>query len=196
MSAIWLTADLHLGHRKVVEIRGFGEDTDAHDNALAANWDSRVRDNDQVWVLGDISLGRGQREDAALEWVGRRPGVKRLVAGNHDAVHPMHSKAYKAMGAYLEVFDTVASAATMKFNGRRILLSHFPYANDPEGDHTSELRYQEWRMPDVGQWLLHGHTHSNVKIRGRQIHVGLDAHDLAPVSMHWVEQQIESEVTE
>lgn len=190
MSAIWFTADLHIGHRKLAEIRGFGEDTDAHDAVLAANWDTHIRRDDQVWVLGDISLGRGQREEEALQWVRRRPGIKHLISGNHDGCHPHHSKAHKALRDYLEVFETVASAATLKVFGHRVLLSHFPYANDPDGDHTPELRYPEWRMPDTGRWLLHGHTHSQVQVRGRQIHVGLDAHSLHPVSLHWVEAQI------
>lgn len=42
-------------------------------------------------------------------------------------------------------------------------------------------------------WLLHGHTHSDVKVRGKEIHVGVDAHDLAPVSRSWVEKTITEE---
>lgn len=50
------TADLHLGHRLVTELRGF-DSTDDHDNELARRWDTTVGEGDVVWVLGDISGG-------------------------------------------------------------------------------------------------------------------------------------------
>ncbi|SLG32789.1 serine/threonine specific protein phosphatase [Mycobacteroides abscessus subsp. abscessus] len=190
MTNIWFTADLHLGHRKVAEIRGFGDNTDAHNTALATNWDNLVRPGDQVWVLGDISIGHGGPETRALEWVSARPGIKHLIAGNHDGCHPMHSRAHKTHRRFLDVFETVQSAATLKIVGQRVLLSHFPYRDDPDGDHTEVLRHNEWRPVDVGQWLLHGHTHSSIARRGRQLHVGVDAHDLTPVPLRWVEDQI------
>lgn len=189
MTAIWFTSDLHIGHRKCAELRGFGDDTEAHDAALAERWDAVVRPEDQVWVLGDV-IGRRGHEAAGLDWVFARPGVKHLIAGNHCPVHPMHSQAYKVLPHWLTVFATVQQSAVRKIAGERVLLSHFPYQNDPDGDHTSVLRHNEWRPVDVGGWLLHGHTHSTVAQRGRQLHVGVDAHGLAPVSLSWVEERI------
>ncbi|WP_306365383.1 metallophosphoesterase family protein [Nocardia sp. CC227C] len=189
MTGIWFTSDLHVGgHTKVAEIRGFTS-TDEHDTELARCWDAVIRPHDQVWVLGDVT-GRRGTEPAGLEWIANRPDTKHLIAGNHDPVHGMHTSAHKAMRAYLDVFATVMQTATRKIGGARVLLSHFPYANDPDGDHTEVLRHNEWRPNDVGGWLLHGHTHSPIRQRGRQLHVGVDAHDLAPVALAWVEERI------
>jgi calcineurin-like phosphoesterase family protein len=190
MTAIWFCADLHVSHRLVSELRGF-DTTAGHDAALAANWDRVVRPEDQVWVLGDVTGTRGA-EAAGLEWVSQRPGIKHLIAGNHDASHPMHSEAHKVQRTYLEVFASVQQSAVRKIAGSRVLLSHFPYT----ADHVVEARYPEWRFPDTGKWLLHGHTHSTVAQRGRELHVGLDAHGLAPVSLHWVEARINEGVAE
>lgn len=187
MTAIWFTSDLHIGHPMVSGLRGFS-DTAIHDAYLADIWDATVRSVDQVWVLGDL-VGRRGDEQRGLEWVAARPGIKHLIAGNHDACHPLHSQAHKAQRLYLEVFESVQQSATRKILGQRVLLSHFPYL----ADHTAEARYLEWRFPDTGRWLLHGHTHSSAQQRGRELHVGVDAHGLAPVSLHWVEERISAD---
>ena len=56
-------------------------------------------------------------------------------------------------------------------------------------DHTDPPRYMQWRLPDMGHFLLHGHTHSTEKrTSAREIHVGWDAwrrmvaeHELAAI---------------
>lgn len=188
MTGIWFTSDLHIGHHLVAGLRGFMGDIDAHDAHLAENWDRTVRPDDQVWVLGDLTGRRGD-EQRGLDWIKARPGIKHLIAGNHDACHPLHSKSHKALPMYLEAFSTVQQSAIRKIQGQRVLLSHFPYT----ADHTDEMRHPQWRFRDLGRWLLHGHTHSSVQQRGRELHVGLDAHNLTPVDLSWVEQRIKLE---
>lgn len=189
MSAIWFLADLHVGHRMVAGLRGFGDDIDAHDTHLAGEWDKRIRADDQVWVLGDVTGRRGD-EQRGLDWIGNRPGIKHLISGNHDACHPMHSQAHKVQQDYLKVFASVQSAGVRKIAGQRVRLSHFPY----EADHTSDARYRAWRISNDGEWLIHGHTHSRRQMTSsREIHVGVDAHNLAPVSLHWIEDRINEE---
>lgn len=186
---IWFTADLHIGHRLVAGLRGFGDDTAAHDAELARRWDRLVKPDDQVFVLGDLAVGRGLNDP--LLWVAARPGIKHLVFGNHDPGHPMHSGAHKVQQDYLSVFRSAQQSGVRPIAGQRVLLSHFPY----QADHTDDVRYPEWRFPDTGQWLIHGHTHSDRKVDGRQIHVGLDAHGLAPVPLRWVDQVITGTVS-
>ena len=186
MSGIWFTADLHLGHKLVAGLRGFGDDTEKHDATLAQRWDYLVRPQDQIWVLGDLCIGRGRSHHSALEWVAARPGIKHLIFGNHDSGHPMHSEAHKVQAQYLDVFASAQIAGIRKIGTQRVMMSHFPFG----ADHTEVARYPEWRPVNAGQWLIHGHTHSGVAVKGREIHVGLDAHALAPVPLKWVEQVI------
>lgn len=188
---IFYTSDLHIGHKTVAELRGF-DDPAEHDVALADNWDRLVRADGQVWVLGDISVGGKSNELHALEWISQRPGTKHLIAGNHDSCHPYRSQAHKWQRIYLDsAFASVQQSAVRKIDGHRVLLSHFPFQGTEGGDHTLKNRFEELRLTRVGanadRWLLHGHTHSPERIRGRQIHVGVDAHGLAPVSLGWVQ---------
>lgn len=121
---VWFTSDLHFGHLKVSEIRGFGTPMQ-HDFALIKNWERVVRKNDQVWVLGDLAVSSPTR---ALEIVAALPGRKHLISGNHDACHPMHRNSHKYLRRYLEAFDSVQPFARRRIEGREVLLSHFPYA--------------------------------------------------------------------
>lgn len=181
MTSTWLTADLHFGHQKVSEVRGF-KDTREHDDFIVSRWQRMVRPDDEVWVLGDISAGGSQSQLNALATLLPLPGHKYLVAGNHDSVHPMHGrKVFKWMPFYYDVFEYVCSEAQLTVEGEKLRLSHFPSA----GDHTEISRYPEWR-PNVGDaWLLHGHTHSMFPgpMARLEINVGLDAWKFKPVNL-------------
>lgn len=180
MAATWVTSDLHLGHELVSGIRKF-RDPQEHDDAIAVKWRRMIQPEDEVWVLGDISAGGESSQLSALAKLMVLPGRKYLVAGNHDGVHPLHGrKAVKWMPFYQDVFQYVCSQAVLKIEGHKLLLSHFPYSMD----HTSDIRYTQWRFKDEGNWLLHGHTHSEeVRSGPKEIHIGLDAWKLRPVNL-------------
>jgi calcineurin-like phosphoesterase family protein len=133
-----------------------------------------------TWVLGDLAVSR---PDRALALLNLLPGRKHLIVGNHDRCHPMHRTAHKHQRAYLDVFDSVQAFARRRIGDQAVLLSHFPYASD----HTDEVRYTQYRLRDEGMWLLHGHTHGPERRHGHEIHVGVDAWDLAPVSLEQIE---------
>ena len=187
MTTVWFTADLHLGHGLVSGLRGFDSTTE-HDNAILGGIDDALSPGDTLWILGDISSGTKRSETAALDRLRAEfdgNGVDlHLVAGNHDGVHPMHRSAHRRLDDFLRVFNTVQPFARRRIDGNRVWLSHFPWRGG--GDHTAVDRYDTVRLNDDGaSWLLHGHTHSSERVdRGRrQVHVGLDAWGLRPVSV-------------
>jgi calcineurin-like phosphoesterase family protein len=193
MSNVWHTSDIHGWHKFVSLLRGFGpmelreepndspavvKAMDAHMDALATNWSAHVRKDDIVWVQGDIALSRWRE---TLDWFDKLPGRKRLIWGNHDVGHPgINRDAHKHQADYQFAFETTDSFARVRYDGQVVLLSHFPY----EQDRGFETRYPQWRLPNEGEWLLHGHTHSIEKIGSdREIHIGLDAWRLRPVNV-------------
>lgn len=202
MTAVWFTSDLHIGHEKVAVDRFLPSLIDGtaaikwHDAMLAYHWDVNVGRDDHVWLLGDLSAGGSEVTAYALNWVADRPGIKHLIAGNHDHVHPMHRDAHKWQPAYLKVFASVQPFARRRIAGRSVLLSHFPYV----GDHTETDRHTQYRLRDEGEWLLHGHTHSIAKWAGwrhsRQIHVGVDAWGMRPVRIDDVAALLNEDTSE
>jgi calcineurin-like phosphoesterase family protein len=168
-------------------------DTAEHDAWLADIWDSTLRKDDQVFVLGDISINGGQY---ALDWIAARPGVKHLIAGNHDPVGPWDRRSTKLLPQWLRYFETIQPYLRRRLDGHNFLLSHFPYWPSDRG----APRYEQYRLPNLGLPLLHGHVHSNQKFEyPNQFHVGVDAWEGHLVTqefvMEWLAEQKEKKVT-
>ncbi|WP_062384545.1 metallophosphoesterase [Demequina iriomotensis] len=181
--SIWFTADLHLRHQLVADVRGFAS-TNAHDEAICSAWWNVVDNDDIVYVLGDLTV----REHAyALNRIATLPGRKRLILGNHDAAHPLFADYAEAESMYRDVFESVGTHGIRAFDGAVAMLSHFPFDGDSYTDDSSERH----RLRDVGLPVIHGHTHSTEQLTRSstgtlQIHVGLDAHGMALVPESWV----------
>ena len=194
---VHLTSDPHFGHVKVASIRGFAT-TDEHDEAVLDSYRAALRKGDDLWILGDLTAGGRTAEERALEllWkLGKDTGARlHLVSGNHDSVSGVHRDGYKRQRRFMLTFDSVQDFARKRGPAREpVFLSHYPFAADGDGPHREGARYLEYRLPDMGQWLIHGHTHQPEKVSGpRSIHVGWDAWQ-RPVSWGEIEQIIEKE---
>lgn len=191
MSSLWFTSDCHFGHDKLArEIRGFIS-AEAHDEALITIYNSMINPGDTVICLGDFSLKKPYDFGKHLS---RLNGDWHLVSGNHDACWSGHRDGYKWEVPYLNAgFKSVQPFMRRKIDGNNIMMSHFPYT----GDHTYEQRFTQYRLRNEGLVLLHGHTHED-KVISRaiatlQIHVGLDAWNLKPVSVNEIIQLIRDE---
>lgn len=178
MSNHLFTADLHLGHKFVSNLRGY-DNTDDHDEVIISNLRSTVRKDDVLWVLGDYSCSQHERARKLLSEV---PGRKVLVPGNHDPEHPMHRGAWKHQREAMGTFEAVLPYQRIRLNKINFLMSHLPY----EGDHKAVDRYDEYRLPDKGMPLLCGHVHEAWKFQGNQFNVGVDVNDFKPVSANTV----------
>lgn len=183
MGDVWFTSDTHFGHAMLVD-RGHRPHRSVADmNAdLIARWNTRVRPRDVVWHLGDWGMGPLGEHLAIL---GQLHGEVHLVTGNHDRPWPGHRDSHKHQAAWLRAgFASVQAFARRRIHGRQVMLSHFPYS----GDHTGEERAGAFRLRDTGIPLLHGHVHAEWKTRGRQVNVGVDVHDFAPIHLDEVAQ--------
>lgn len=185
---VWFTSDPHWGHEWVAGLRGF-ESTAAHDSALLDNYHAVIREDDQTWWLGDLAMNK---PDYALAQIGTIPGTHHLITGNHDRCNPLFRDSHKWQSRYLQVFASVQAFARRRVQSQEVLLSHYPYADGtPDADHTDYPRYSQYRLPDEGRWLLHGHTHNDEqRVHGRQIHVGLDAWGMQPVPLTFIANTI------
>ena len=177
--ARYFTADLHLGHRNIIDYCGRPfRDVAQMDDALVERWNAAVAPEDEVMVLGDFAMGR---IDETLPVVGVLNGRKVLLAGNHDRCWHGHKKGVEAAtDRYLAAgFDEIRQGTIELSIGRvGVLACHFPYRGDSH-DHDRHVAH---RPVDGGAWLLHGHVHERWKVRERMVNVGVDVWDFAPVS--------------
>lgn len=166
---MYFTSDLHLGHKKMLEVRPFRTMLE-HDDYIIDQL-KKVNPKSEIWILGDISCGE---EDYALDRLANIPATLHLVSGNHDSVFPYHRNAHKQQKKFLEVFESVQSVARVHFGGRKVMLHHFPGP-------TSISRTEA---------LLHGHTHSRDKITGfNSVNVALEAWDYKPATAAEITEQ-------
>jgi len=156
---VWLTADLHLGHRRIIEFcdRPFKNLFD-HDHQLVERWNQRVAPQDHVFVLGDVSF-----QDRWLrQWtIQKLNGKKHLVRGNHDRTLTHE--------ANLGVWASVQNDLT--FGG--VFMVH---------DALGWMAQNAWRR---GEWpkTFCGHVHKRWHIAwGRFVNVGVDQWGYAPVA--------------
>lgn len=174
--ATWFTADLHLGHERIIELchRPFS-DVDEMNREIIRRWNEVVESGDTVWVLGDVALGTIAE---TLPLVSQLSGEKILVPGNHDRCWEGNNRARPSdVLRYLDAgFARIMPGPLLHAEGW--LMSHFPYV----GDSQEEDRYLDHRPEDRGQWLLHGHVHNEWLVNGHQINVGVDQWDYYPVS--------------
>ena len=112
----FVTSDTHFGHGNILKftntdgsrVRPLWEDVDEMNEEMVRRWNARVRPDDVVWHLGDVSFGKSNFHHAS-----RLNGTKHLILGNHD-----HEK----LSTYLSVFKTVQSCARLG----NLLLTHYP----------------------------------------------------------------------
>ncbi len=158
--AIWYTGDLHLGHANIIRhcSRPFAT-VEEMNETLTANWRARVAARDTVYILGDLFF-RLQGDPA--DWLGRLPGRKHLIIGNHDASW-LHRADY---GAFFTSMQSLHSTP------ERRSVCHYPLLS----------------RPDPVQ--IYGHLHNNRHGRnfpllaadGRALNAGVEINGYAPVS--------------
>ena len=186
---IFFTSDLHISHENILKFEPYRkkylkcENINEHDKAIIGSWNSIVKDDDIVYVLGDLGFDRSSER----QYVNQLKGIKILIRGNHDQEKDYY---YYKLG-----FSAVMYEAVIKIGKTKVLLSHYPYRLSFWSKLKLLLRGkyhqkdQTKRPINRGMWLLHGHIHSGggnrilSTISGeRQINVGLDANKCKLIS--------------
>lgn len=149
---VFFTADTHFNHEAIIGHCNRAYRSVAEMNeALVARWNEVVlRENDEVWVLGDFGFVRKDAEDLlAIFW--RLRGRKYLVVGNHDEKNPQVLRLPWEKLTYLHTF---------KKDGVRAELCHYPM--------------ESWNQSHHGALHFHGHSHGTMGKRPRRFDVGWD----------------------
>ncbi len=137
-------ADLHFFHGALndkMDRRGFAS-VEEMNEYMIEKWNKKVRKNDDVVIIGDLSWGNVQETNALLQ---RLKGKLYLVCGNHDRFvnnKEMNPDRFKWIKHYAELSD----------NRRKVVLCHYPimcYNGQYRGDEKGEPK----------TYMLYGHVH-------------------------------------
>ena len=165
---IWLSADFHLRHRRILELDNRPFSTlEEHDAEIVRRWNERVKPGDTCYILGDFCFSGVAR---CIDFKNQLNGNIILIKGNHDG----------SMTRMKKVFTEVYNSLVIDINGRKVRLSHRPHRDLASYQHQNSIGMAP---PDDGMWLIHGHTHKGGrKVHDRQINVNLIFWDYRPVS--------------
>lgn len=107
MSKIFFTSDLHFGHKNILRFdnRPFTS-IEEMDEAIIRNWNTKVSDDDLVYVLGDISW---HNDETTARIFNSLKGHKILIKGNHDRVHGQVRKCFDEIADYAGFIDQLNS---------------------------------------------------------------------------------------
>ena len=142
MANIFFCSDHHFYHQNILTfkrddgtpLREF-QDVDHMNEIMVQRHNERVRPNDKVYFLGDVTMSRNAR---GLEILGRMNGEKVLIKGNHDLCKPQQ---------YLQYFKDIRGSH--QFDG--MILTHIPIHPDSLArwglNVHGHLHYQVVRLP-------------------------------------------------
>ena len=136
----WYISDLHIGC-----VNKFDNRTIEDDERLVKNWNERVCNNDNVYILGDIArLGGNKDNEYACSIISRLKGVRHLIVGNHDV---KGLKDNRIAQLFTEIYDY--KEITDNYNGinHNLILCHYPILF--------------WNNQHKGWIHLYGHVHKS-----------------------------------
>lgn len=137
-------ADPHFFHGALntkMDRRGF-ESVEAMNEYMLRQWNRKVRKNDEVVILGDLSWGKAEETNELLE---RLNGRLYLIQGNHDRF--LKNKDYNAGR-----FVWIRPYEELQDNKRKVILCHYPIMC-----YNGQYRVDENGNPKV--YMLYGHVH-------------------------------------
>lgn len=156
-------ADLHLFHENILRLsnRPFSTLTKMHETIIE-NWNKKVTKDDNVYILGDVSLGHTQEVIKILKQLN---GRKILIIGNHD--HKcLKNKEFR------NEFIEITSYKELEDNNKKVILFHYPI--------------EEWNGYFRNSIHLYGHVHindMNLKPLKNRYNVGIDKLNFEPCSL-------------
>ena len=138
-------ADCHFYHDRIcreMDRRGFSgfEEMNAY---MVEQWNSKVRDRDDVYILGDFSIAKA---DATAKILRQLKGKLHLLIGNHDkylADRSFDRSLFRSIEPYQEIRD----------NGRQVILSHYPVF-------CYKGQYRRDKAGNPLTYMLYGHVHN------------------------------------
>ena len=178
---IFFTSDLHFGHKNIINSckRPF-ETIEEMDETLIKNWNSRVKNGDIVYIIGDLFWGK----KPAKAYIPRLNGKKILIVGNHDSwlKNAVLSGDFECSGGLLEA----------KIQGKPITFCHYPMLEWRDSN--------EFGTKNLG-FLVFGHIHNNfydeysiLFQKPNALNAGVDVNGFMPVTFEELQKNNENHV--
>ena len=163
---IYYISDLHLQHFNIINMcnRPF-QSVEEMNKALIDNWNKVVKDNDDVYFLGDFSFKCNQQR--ATEFLKQLKGRKFFIKGNHDKNTWLQSIKEQGLIEWYKDYAEINDA------GRMVILCHYPL--------------HSWNGLYRGSYHLYGHVHNltveNIDWQKNRFNVSCEVTNYYPITL-------------
>jgi calcineurin-like phosphoesterase family protein len=159
-NTIWLTSDWHLGqYRFDLMLRPF-KNPDDHNNTLIHNYNSVVKPDDIVIVVGDCIFKQKPEYFDLLE---KFNGHKVLIRGNHDRIF-----SDEQFSKYFYQIIPEGEGIDIDIESIPCYITHYPNCGKPD------------------KFNLVGHVHDAWKYQLNMFNVGVDTNYLTPLNLNLI----------
>ncbi len=163
---IYYIADTHFGHHAIIKFqnRPF-EDVNTMNACMIENWNTRVKNNDTVYIIGDMFFKCEDPETILKQLKGK----KILIQGNHDESwlkdENLH-KYFEKITGYEEIYNL----------NKLIVMCHYPLLT--------------WKKENKS-YMVYGHIHAStnmdfwplIKSRDRMLNADVEINNYTPVTL-------------
>jgi len=163
--SIFFTADTHFYHDNIRKYSNRPYESVVSMNlAMITNWNKKVSNKDDIYILGDFAFCDGETANKLLQEL---RGRKHFITGNHDRF--LQDRRFDK-----NLFASMNNYKKLNINGQKIIMFHYPIV--------------EWDCKFHGAIHLYGHIHNNPtdvdmsKIKNA-FNVGVDVNNFEPVSL-------------
>jgi calcineurin-like phosphoesterase family protein len=184
---IFFMSDPHFLHKEILKYgkRPFKTETECSDRIIK-NINFAVQKSDTLIIVGDFCFGNAKHVREFRSRILCDNVI--LVLGNHDKNVPRTA------------FTLVVDKIEMTICKKPVIVSHYPFRSSiwhrligfVKG--YDRLKFMNRRPVREGRWLICGHDHSDVKVKGQQIKVNVEAWHYKPVPLSAIENIINGRV--
>lgn len=160
----FFTADLHFKHANIIKYcnRPF-DNIKSMDTYLIRNWNSRVSEDDLIYIIGDFGF------NGAGDYIHKLNGDKIFIRGNHDRTN---------------MIKTHIESLQIKMGGKYINLVHNPDNRNVEYElnFTGHV-HNQWKIKQMGRYYNINGSSRLIKST-ICINVGVDVWNFQPITFN------------
>ena len=180
---VWFTSDLHFWHKNICKYCGRPYETVEEMNAdIVNNWKQLVKDDDTVFVLGDLGFCGIEKLRAEIEQL---PGQIYVIQGNHDSNKNLAKLKEEGLIKDYCKIQYITIIGDEECPEQDLTLCHFPMI--------------DWYNKEKGSWMVHGHQHQLPETPSCSVKhwdVGLDKNYGRPITFEQLKINITKQYVE
>jgi calcineurin-like phosphoesterase family protein len=166
---VWFTSDLHFWHKNICKYCNRPYETiEEMNQGIIDNWNSVVKEDDTVFVLGDLGFCGIEKLRPLMSQL---KGKIILIQGNHDSDYVISTLYHEKIINNFDRLMSITIIGDEECPNQELTLCHFPMI--------------DWYNKEKGAWMIHGHQHQlpeTPSCSPKHYDVGLDKNGMTPIS--------------